>query len=286
MNKRTNCDELLAFDDPDVKRFAAHRRTLILDEIEADNMSATVSRDGARGRRNALGGILGVTNQVNPRAEAEAGGSTLLFDGVGDDGGEEGGGGRAAGGGGADGGGGGEIKATPLHGVAPAAAPGGSGSGAAAAAAKGRKAPHRSLLTRVSSFTGGNTTDKLLRQRQAKRRDAAPGLSLMAAKSFAKGTSVSVGDEMMTYEIDGTADAAGSNVIDALYLNLISVHETLHEPRSHGGRLVQLSFGLFLMLMTQYWGSIITAGLVVSSAAGPASAASLEEVGPVGLVGW
>ena len=73
------------------------------------------------------------------------------------------------------------------------------------------------------------------------------------------------------------ADAAGANITDSLYINLVSVHQTLHEPKSHGGRLVQMAFGLFLMLATQYWGSIITAGIVVNSQVTHAGPKSLEE---------
>ena len=60
-------------------------------------------------------------------------------------------------------------------------------------------------------------------------------------------------------------------------VNLVSVHSTLHEPKSHGGRLVQMAFGLFLMLTTQYWGSIITAGLVVDSQITQTGPKSLDE---------
>ena len=56
---------------------------------------------------------------------------------------------------------------------------------------------------------------------------------------------------------------------------------------------MQLAFCLFLLLMLQYWGSIITAGLVVKSAAVPVGAASLAEAAAaqdatcaVGILAW
>ena len=57
------------------------------------------------------------------------------------------------------------------------------------------------------------------------------------------------------------------------------------QAKSHGGRIILLSFGLFTCMVLRYWGSLITAGLVVQSAVVTKGAKNIGEAATmVGMV--
>mmetsp|Transcript_25808 Transcript_25808/g.48810 ORF Transcript_25808/g.48810 Transcript_25808/m.48810 type:complete len:740 (-) Transcript_25808:148-2367(-) len=66
------------------------------------------------------------------------------------------------------------------------------------------------------------------------------------------------------YEINMHPDPGASTLMESFYMSMMSfVTGEAHTPRSHGGRLVAFTFGLFLLISINYWSSGITTDLIV-----------------------
>ena len=62
-----------------------------------------------------------------------------------------------------------------------------------------------------------------------------------------------------------------------LHLRLASIQLTLGAVRGDTFGMGQIGFGVFIMIVTQFWNSLITTGLVVESASHVIGAQSLKE---------
>eukprot|EP00241_Pyramimonas_parkeae_P017332 CAMPEP_0114309762 /NCGR_PEP_ID=MMETSP0059-20121206/18830_1 /TAXON_ID=36894 /ORGANISM="Pyramimonas parkeae, Strain CCMP726" /LENGTH=672 /DNA_ID=CAMNT_0001433623 /DNA_START=98 /DNA_END=2116 /DNA_ORIENTATION=- len=63
----------------------------------------------------------------------------------------------------------------------------------------------------------------------------------------------------------GLPDSQGATLLDSVYQSITCIFKTDYRPRSHGGRIIKVVFTCFMLIVVQFWNSLITTGLVVET---------------------